>query len=447
MRLCAIIIRMKKELKNKLIVSGVAVFGIAVLFASVGIIYAQTWTPPKSGFPNAAGIYAPLDTGPGGQVKAGNLSVSSLGITYGNSIFSSESGGGINVFYPLTTVGANQYQTQISNPSGALYVNTKGMVLPNYDSSMVNSTAGMITFSPSEKKVKLFDGSGWADVGTGIVEDTSGWFYGARNGDVAINGNVAINGDLAFGSVSGYLGRWSKGLSVIKTEVWRNNSQVKNIENEQKNNRMSCDKNVLTADCTDGYYPSVDGYVGQVRYDIWYECTNPSNPYAYSLDGTSVFCAYSNTSYTGDKTGLVLNARKFYYETIPAVGKTTIYAGNIEASGDIKMTSGKLLCYSGNSPFVTGSVQGPVGWPQRSVSARGQDGKDNDVGFLPEGYNGSRCVVFLQGFDLEDLSNDPPWIGSHASCWVKPGDNIIHGAYAGDGGPTDGTVKCGYLCW
>ena len=370
MRLCAIIIRMKKELKNKLIVSGVAVFGIAVLFASVGIIYAQTWTPPKSGFPNAAGIYAPLDTGPGGQVKAGNLSVSSLGITYGNSIFSSESGGGINVFYPLTTVGANQYQTQISNPSGALYVNTKGMVLPNYDSSMVNSTAGMITFSPSEKKVKLFDGSGWADVGTGIVEDTSG--------------------------------------------------------------------------C---YYPSVDGYVGQVRYDIWYECTNPSNPYAYSLDGTSVFCAYSNTSYTGDKTGLVLNARKFYYETIPAVGKTTIYAGNIEASGDIKMTSGKLLGYSGNSPFVTGSVQGPVGWPQRSVSARGQDGKDNDVGFLPEGYNGSRCVVFLQGFDLEDLSNDPPWIGSHASCWVKPGDNIIHGAYAGDGGPTDGTVKCGYLCW
>ncbi len=53
---------------------------IGTLLFSLGLqTYAQTWTAPTAS-PPASNAYAPITTGPSGQIKSGNLQVNALGI-------------------------------------------------------------------------------------------------------------------------------------------------------------------------------------------------------------------------------------------------------------------------------------------------------------------------------------------------------------------------------
>jgi hypothetical protein len=129
-------------------------------------------------------------------------------------------------------------------------------------------------------------------------------------------------------------------------------------------------------------------------------------------------------------------------------GQRTNIFDKISFPDDTKMiVSSKIIgSSSDNSPYIIGYVEGVVG---------NTGGDDHIVGYLPYG-DGTRCIVFLQGYSDEHCTKAfmdckySPNYGGLASCWLEAqaGNNIVYGAYAGDDvGAVDGYVRCGYLCW
>lgn len=114
----------------------------------------------------------------------------------------SSSGGQSPVFYPLVAITRNglQDQTRIYNAAGALYVDTQGLVLP-YLSSAPTGYPGMIYYNTGSNTVKLYNGSGWTDIGTGTGNGSGSTYWKAAGSGIQYTGDAAT---ITNGTGAGY---------------------------------------------------------------------------------------------------------------------------------------------------------------------------------------------------------------------------------------------------
>ena len=149
---------------NKYIWAVGALFAIALIVGSAGIISAA-WQAPSQAFPNQ-NIAPPIDTGPSFQTKSQGIgfdpSFVGPALTFQKEQAINTTGA------PFTFIPATGFSNNtVMQSSGAFYMNTRGVVLPREETSGLNATKGMITYSPSQDKVKVYTNSGWVDIGTG----------------------------------------------------------------------------------------------------------------------------------------------------------------------------------------------------------------------------------------------------------------------------------------
>ena len=157
----------------------------------------------------------------------------------------------------------------------------------------------------------------------------------------------------------------------------------------------------------------------------------------------------ADTINTNEITADYVSTNNFIYNR----QRTDIFDKILFPSNDVTMiVSSKIISSSSdNSPYVTGYVEGAV---------TNDESGDHIVGSLPVGYDGTRCITFLQGFSDTGCTNaftdckylsDKYKYGGLAVCWLGgAGDNIIYGSYSGGReyvGDPNGYVRCGYLCW
>ena len=388
-----------KNTKNRIILVAEIVFVAALLWGSAQIIRAQNWQAPSQAFPGA-NVMAPLDVSSNPQTKTGTLTlknaypyISSLGTGYKNAI------GGIAfnstsltpVFYPFTNIAGIDNQTQIQNGFGALYVNTKGLVLPNVGTSGLNGTKGMITYDPSSDTVKLYNGK-WVDIGTGTGTGTGGTEYWKANGSTGIlyqGDNVTIDNSLSFQSGFYYLKTVSLG-DIKNSFAFINQASAGTGPSGIK--KMNCDTTDTDLECTENFY-SQQGDQGEIRYDQYLVITCPPDDTfkyyklngekcdLYSQDGTyqSSISATKTTYY-----------KEFIYETRQVSSGTnsaTLFVGSIDV-GSINI-----------KPTITGNIN-PIGNTGWFISTRGsmnyscEDKNRGEMRFLEgkDGKNDMLCV-------------------------------------------------------
>lgn len=442
---------MKQETKQKLFFVAGAVFGLALLGASVGIIAAQTtWSPPPGPFP-AANVYAPLDTGPSEQTKLGRLELGKGLSERGwvlqlqpNQSLSAE--GGQGAFYPnYDTVGAYLY-----TPTKFQIVANEGVLLPKLSADPATTAAGSIYYNTTSNSVKLRNSSGWTEIGSG---GESHWSM--VSGTLTYGGGDVKIASVTQGTQTGFWNTGSIGANGKNTFAFIPKAQA-----VETGKALACDTSRFYKECPQGtgaFYGGgfKDGSTptnGSEGTDEFAECPTWSglSGELYIFAGTAE-CRYYTSGPEGGEllqhTGYPSYRRMIYeYETRNVGSPTdtaTLSVGNISV-GNIDV-SGKIRGQGSNSPFVTGFVEGYVGnWEH----------DDLEVGNLPSGYDGTRCVTFLQGFRDEHCA----WnacktatlsAGMLAACWLGgSGDNRIYGSYAGDDtGDNDGVLRCGYLCW
>jgi len=162
---------MKKELKNKLIFISGVVFAFALLGGVVVVAQAVTnsWTPPTQNFPQA-NVYPPIDTGPGEQTKDGSLilkgdnQIGAVVKIQTNQSFAVDNSPDAGYFTPsYAELGA------IINSAKSLLINTKGLVLPRTGTGapIESPLEGTIYYKTADKKVQLWNGTAWTDLGGG----------------------------------------------------------------------------------------------------------------------------------------------------------------------------------------------------------------------------------------------------------------------------------------
>jgi len=405
----------------------------------------------------------------------------------------------------------------LTGATGNLVINTQGVVLPSHTANPTTPiAAGMIYFDSTAKKVKLNTtglASGWTDIGTGTGSSTATSTYDVDDNagkPFTIQGSSGSNGLLLKNKGGGtnapfltwdsatqkfsarldgdtfYMGAGDStgftpiatfsltGIGVQKGWVATGNN-ITSISNKKEfsffNNAnaapgpggikipMSCDTTTTNIECTQSFYADNNGTLGDMRYDQWYD-EDYTCPSGYIVDGTQCCRDYWNGDFYDricDGGNATNNSKsrwkEFSYGSIPVTSNNSIiFSANMNINGDLTFSNnGKIRSSTNTSPYVTGFVEGNVGnWAT----------DDLNVGNLPNGFDGSRCITFMQGFRsefahgwdssiVESDDGDNHHMGSLAACWLGgAGDNMIHGSYAGDDyGVVDGYLRCGYLCW
>jgi len=238
-----------KDTKNKLIFISGVVFALVLLWVSSQVITA-TWQPPTGTFPNA-NVAPPIDQSGENQSKVGSIEISGRSgaafiIEQGRSINTSNLG---DAFLTLMRLDNS---TILKNGYSHFDVNTLGLLLPRYETNGLNQVEGMITYSPSEKTVKLYNGE-WINIGTGTGSGDSFWreneggiYYGG--------GDVVINNTLADASVE--RGFWPTGNTITLSRG--ENGALYNSR------RLACDTSSYTLNTTcSAQQPYTGGYLNQ----------------------------------------------------------------------------------------------------------------------------------------------------------------------------------------
>jgi len=403
-----------KNTKNRIILVAEIVFVAALLWGSAQIIKAQNWQAPSQAFPSA-NVEAPLDVSPNPQIKTGSLTLQrttpyavSLGIGYKNAIggiafnststSTSTSTSLIPVFYPFTSIAGIDNQTQILNGSGALYVNTKGLVLPdNMGTSGLNGTKGMIIYDLSSDTVKLYNGK-WVDIGTGTGTGTGGTEYWKANGSTGIHyqgDNVTIDNSLP-SYQSGFYYLKTVSLGDIKNSfAFINQASASNPPAGTIGKMGNCDTTVIGLECTKDFYSQQEepGEQDQIRYDQYLVITCPEDPSQayYVLDGEECNLYSNNGTYQSSISATKTTYYKeFIYETRQVSSGTnsaTLFVGSIDV-GSINI-----------KPTITGNIN-PIGNTGWFISTRGsmnyscEDKNRGEMRFLEgkDGKNDMLCV-------------------------------------------------------
>ena len=327
---------------SKLIWAVGALFAIALIVGSAGIISAQqAWQAPGQAFPDQD-VAPPIDTGSSFQTKAQGIgfdnsftNLPALGLQQSQFIQAGGTTGQLFKLTPLDITGNSILQ----NLGGALNMNVKGLILPNFGISTLNATKGMITYDPTSNTVKLYNGTAWTDVGTGTGGDTF-WKANGSNG-IIYNGNSVTVANASLGSPAGW----------YFLNYYLNNPP-------SGSTKFSCDQDPDTFDCNLPNYFSSNGTPGDKGYDLGSSCPSTGDgntggdllPYSSDPSGT-----------LGMKDGLVPTAhaatQKCYkvYEykaAVPNSNTATLNIGNVNVGDNLNV---KTVNASGNV-YVGGEV-------------------------------------------------------------------------------------------
>ena len=301
---------------SKLIWAVGALFAIALIVGSAGIISAQqAWQAPGQAFPDQD-VAPPIDTGSSFQTKAQGIgfdnsftNLPALGLQQSQFIQAGGTTGQLFKLTPLDITGNSILQ----NLGGALNMNVKGLILPNFGISTLNATKGMITYDPSSNTVKLYNGTAWTDIGTGTGGDTF-WKANGTSG-IIYNGNSVTISNIA----------------SIKANGWYF-TRTQETSAPSGASKMACDTSASNLECSNDYY-STTGNNGDVAYDQ-YPATCPVN----DASDPSKNLSKGNRLISTANAKTCYNYKIFTYsKTTPGLNTASLNVGNLDAEHDVTL--------------------------------------------------------------------------------------------------------------
>ncbi len=341
---------MKQETKQKLFFVAGAVFGLALLGASVGIIAAQTtWSPPPGPFP-AANVYAPLDTGPEPQEKSGGL-ILATDPTQFRALFFPES--------RILTSGSGSLNNLILNAGGEVLLSAEGsfkisapsgVVLPKLSADPATTAAGSIYYNTTSNSVKLRNSSGWTEIGSG---GESHWSM--VSGTLTYGGGDVKIASVTQGTQTGFWNTGSIGANGKNTFAFIPKAQA-----VETGKALACDTSRFYKECPQGtgaFYGGgfKDGSTptnGSEGTDEFAECPDWSGLQGeLNILGSNASCNYYTEEPDGggrilQHTGYPSYRRMIYeYETRNVGSPTdtaTLSVGNISVSGTVDVAKLKM---------------------------------------------------------------------------------------------------------
>ncbi len=372
---------MKNELKNKLIFVSGAVFGLALLISSVGIISAAnvSWTAPTQPFPTAT-VNPPLDSSSDTQKKAGQIlftEISGSGklVSIGSgqsapiSFAGSTKTGTVLLFTKNQSFGVsgstNKFILSDSSGNTALTsdglfkISASGLVLPT--ALAKSPIPGTVYFDSESKKIKLnTDGTanGWISVGENTREQTQQiWketsdklgkylFYAGRQ--VTIEGDLIVSNVQDTGNIDTSKGVWMRSQNVLENRDFSVNTQSGELDATHSSIRLRCDSTTLEQDCPSLVSADREYVLNATGYDIYIACDSDYLPKYSDYYVTSNPKCINIYNYNDVKDGRFRAVKYIYTKnfTLPNLKNTALLK-----AGDIKTENMTVADYNGKKAY------------------------------------------------------------------------------------------------
>jgi len=362
------------------------ILSVVVLFLSAGILSVlaqqETYSAPTEAFPGGLKD-APVNTGGAPQTKSESFAPTQMNFTLNSA--SKPTGIVLNTGQMISS-GVNYFT--LSAGSGWALINAQGLVIPKLSASPT-AAEGMIYYDTTGKKVKLYNGTAWADIGTGSGTGDNFW---KTDG----SGGIYYDGTVTLGNTNVGTGAFfATGVYVMKN----NNNQFSIVnkayaEAIQPNNnlRLACDVSDTAYDCISPYTPSSGVYSeGDVRYDKVGTC-----PDGYSIVGNQcgmyIITGSNEFNGTWSYAPITYQYREFKFKKLATTG--TLYAGKtyVDDVYVVSKTWHNETPYAYATDNAGGTKRGTATCPA-GYYVVGVEAWDNDGG----GY----CVGCLTGMKLK----------------------------------------------
>lgn len=380
---------------------------VVVLFLSAGILSVlaqqETYSGPTEAYPGGL-KYKPVDTTPtnatetGDQMKWAKLSLKQIEfstdptLTTDPNIKLSEKISFVTDSGKYIDMDGGSIGFVLSNTSGPVSVISKGLTLPSLVPDYGNP--GMIYYDTTGKKVKLYNGTAWTDIGTGGGD---GYWKTDGSGGIYYDGTATI-GTIAAGTGAFYATGSFYSKAPTENQFGLVQKAYADAIKPSDDLRLECDKIAEAYDCVSPYTPSEGTYSeGDIRYDKVGIC-----PDGYNIvyDGGTAKCGMYMALYTTDfreygdwkYTPITYKYREFKFKKLTSSG--TLYAGTIYAN-DITLASKTWHSetqYSFATDGAGGTKRGTAVCPQGYYMV-GVEAWDNDGG----GY----CAGCLTGLKVK----------------------------------------------